>query len=220
MMKQKSGKQPLFALKYLAYDFIKVTAALPGLIWLRPRWIYAAPEAREYLRGGALVIANHVGFLDPVYLMYAIWYRRHRFVCGKEFFESKARWFFRAFRCIPIDRENFGLDSLRLIADELRAGSVVTMFPEGHISAEGGEEIAAFKPGMVLMALQGRAPVVPVYFQPRKHWYSRLRVVIGQKLDIIETYGTHPTMSQIDEIVTLLRGRVEELKAIAEERES
>lgn len=217
MMKQKSGKQPLFALKYLAYDFIKVTAALPGLIWLRPRWIYAAPEAREYLRGGALVIANHVGFLDPVYLMYAIWYRRHRFVCGKEFFESKARWFFRAFRCIPIDRENFGLDSLRLIADELRAGSVVTMFPEGHISADGGEEIAAFKPGMVLMALQGRAPVVPVYFQPRKHWYSRLRVVIGAPVSPASPDGGRPGMQQLEQLVGRLENEMKRLASLAGE---
>lgn len=219
MNEQKTGKQPLFALKYLAYDFIKVTAALPGLIWLRPRWMFASPEAKKPLRGGNLVIANHVGFLDPLYLMYAVWYRRHRFVCGKEFFETRARWFFRAFRCIPIDRENFGLDSLRLIADELRAGSLVTMFPEGHINGEGGEEIAAFKPGMVLMALQGRAPVVPVYFRPRKHWYSRLRVVIGEPLDIVKTYGTHPSLGQIDEIVSLLRGRVEKLKILAEKKE-
>lgn len=219
MNRQKSGKQPLFALKYMAYDFIKVTAALPGLIWLRPRWMFASPEAKKPLRGGNLVIANHVGFLDPLYLMYAVWYRRHRFVCGKEFFESGARGFFKAFRCIPIDRENFGMDSLRLIADELRAGSLVTMFPEGHINGEGGEEMAAFKPGMALMALQGRAPIVPVYFQPRRHWYSRLRVVIGQKLDIIGTCGPRPTMRQIDDTVSLLHSRMEELKAIAEEKE-
>ena len=31
---------------------------------------------------------NHDGFFDPIYLMFAIWYRRHRFICRKEFFDS------------------------------------------------------------------------------------------------------------------------------------
>ena len=215
MNQDKKSRAKLFSLKYLVHDFIKVTAALPGLLWLRPRWKYENASARKRIRGGAVVIANHIGFFDPVYLMFAIWYRRHHFICGKEFFDSKYRWWFEHFLCIPVDRQNFNMNSLRQISDELKAGSLVTLFPEGHIN-DGSGAMAAFKSGMVLMALQGKAPVIPVYLRPKAHFYSRLTVVIGEPIDIIARYGKRPSMQQIDEIAAELQHKEEELKKIAE----
>ena len=146
--------------------------------------------------------------------MFAVWYRRHHFICGKEFFETKSRWLFKNFLCIPVDRQNFGMDSLRQITGELRAGSLVSLFPEGHIN-DGSGQMAAFKSGMVLMALQGRVPIVPMYFKEPVRWYNRLRLVIGEPIDIVARYGTRPSLSQIDEIVALLQDREEELKKLA-----
>lgn len=212
---RNEARTKLFSFSCLFYDFVKLTAALPGLVWYRPQWRYESSAARARLRGGNLLIANHVGFFDPIYVMLAVWYRRHRFVCSKEFFEGRKRILFQGFRCIPVDRENFGLGTLRLIADELKAGSLVSLFPEGHINVEGGQ-MAAFKSGMVLMALQGKAPIVPVYCRPKPHWYSRLRLVIGEPIDIVARYGSRPSLSQIDEIVSVLQTKEEELKQIAE----
>ena len=214
MNEEHPKKNKLFSLKYLVYDFVKVTAALPGLIWLRPSWKYENKEAKKRIRGGAVVIANHIGYFDPIYIMMTIWYRRHHFVCGKEFFESGARWWFKQFLCIPVDRQNFSLGSLREISDELKAGSLVPIFPEGHIN-DGSGEIAAFKSGMVLMALQGKAPIVPVYIKPKAHWYSRVKMVIGKPVDIIARYGARPTMRQIDEISAELQQKEKELEQIA-----
>ena len=217
MNKEIAKKPKLFSFRYLFYDFVKVTAALPGLLWFRPKWIYETPAAKKRLRGGKLLIANHAGFFDPIYVMYAVWYRRHHFVCGKEFFAGKQRRIFQAFQCIPVDRENFGMASLRQIADELRSGSVVSLFPEGHIN-NGSGQMAAFKSGMVLMALQGKAPIVPVYCRPKPHFYSRLRLVIGEPIDIIAQYGNRPSLSQIDKIVEDLQTKEEALKTLAEHR--
>ena len=107
--------------------------------------------------------------------------------------------------------------SLRQIADELRSGSVVSLFPEGHIN-NGSGQMAAFKSGMVLMALQGKAPIVPVYCRPKPHFYSRLRLVIGEPIDIIAQYGNRPSLSQIDKIVEDLQTKEEALKTLAEHR--
>ena len=214
MDQKRPQRAKLFSLKYLVYDFVKVTAALPGLLWLRPRWRYENKEARRRIRGGAVVIANHVGFFDPIYVMFAIWYRRHHFICGKEFFESKSRWWFERFLCIPVDRENFQLNSLRQISDELKAGSLVPLFPEGHIN-DGSGRMAAFKSGMVLMALQGKAPIVPVYCRPQAHFWNRLTVVIGEPIDIIARCGKRPSMQQIEQIAADLQSKEEELKQIA-----
>ena len=217
--KEKPGdKAKLFSLRYLFYDFVKVTAALPGLLWFRPKWIYESPAARKRIRGGCLLIANHDGFFDPICVMTAVWYRRHRFVCDKIFFTGKKRWLFQHFLCIPVDRENVGMDTLRTIAGALKSGSLVSLFPEGHIAGKeesGQSGVAAFKSGMVRMALQGRAPILPVYCRPKPHFWSRLRMAIGEPIDILERYGPRPSLSQIEKIADELRQKEEELAILA-----
>ena len=213
-------KAPLFAWKYLFHDFVKVTAAIPGLIWFRPKLVYESEKARHFIRGGALVVSNHNGIFDPIYLMFGIWYRRHHFICRKDFFESGARFFFKHFLCIPIDRDNFGMDSLREITRELSEGSLVTMFPEGHVNGSvgagsvGGGRMDSFKSGMVLMALKGNAPIIPVYARPRKNVFSRLVFAVGEPIDIRETYGPRPTFSQIDEAAAMIQQKEEQLKTL------
>ena len=196
------------------YDFVKVTAALPGLIWFRPKWVYENERARKRIRGGALLIANHYGFFDPIHLMMAVWYRRHRFICRKEFFESRAAWLFRGFHCIPIDKENFSVDSFREITGQLSAGALVSMFPEGQVARQEG--IAAFKSGMVLMAIKGGAPIVPVYLKPRKHFYSRQVLAIGEPVDVRALCGPRPGMAQIESAAELLHRKEEALRAMTE----
>ena len=214
MEQKRTNRAKLFSPRYLVHDFIKATAAIPGLIWMRPRWIFETKAARKRIRGGALLIANHYGFFDPVCLMFAVWYRRHHFICGKEFFESRFRWLFKQFLCIPIDRANFNFNSLREITDELKKGSLVSIFPEGHIN-EDGDNLGAFKSGMVLIALQGRVPIVPVYVKPKAHFYNRVTFVIGEPIDLFARYGRRPSMSEIDAIAQELQQKEEELKQIA-----
>ena len=212
-MNKAEKNNRLFSFRYLFYDFVKVTSAIPGLIWFRPKWRFQNENARKHIRGGAIAISNHDTFFDPIYLMFAIWYRRHRFICRKEFFESWAKLMFRGFLCIPIDKESFGIDSFRVITDHLKSGHLVSMFPEGQVNA--GEEIAAFKSGVVLMAMQGKAPIVPVYIKGKKHFWKRVVFVIGEPIDIRALYGERPTFAQIESIAQLLREHEEELKAFA-----
>ena len=200
---------------YIVYDFVRVTAAIPGLIALRPKLVYENEAAKQKLRGGVLLIANHVGFFDPVNLMLSIRYRRHHFVCIKDFFEGNRikRWLFTQFHCIPIDRENFSMTSLRRITDELKAGHLVSMFPEGHIVGEG--DLGPFKSGMVLMALRGNCPILPVFLKPREHFWNRLIVAVGEPVDLRREYGPLPTLSQIDEAAEKLREKEKKLQEIS-----
>lgn len=202
----------LFSLQYWFYDFVKITAALPGLLVFRPKFVYENERARKKLRGGALLIGNHIGFLDPIYLMIAIWYRRHHFICMAEFFRSKARWIFEHFLCIPIDRENFSVDSFRQITEHLKAGEIVSMFPEGHVNEDTSGAVASFKSGMVLMAMRSGVPIVPVYVRKQAHWYERLVLVIGESVDITERYGARPSFAQVEELAKALHDIENKLK--------
>ena len=206
-------KAKLFSLRCFVMDFIRVSGALPGLLWLRPKIRYASKKAKKRIRGGALVISNHTSFVDPGYTMFVFWYRRQYFVCHKAFMETKAGPFFHAAGClIPIDADNFNIGSFRAITDSLKAGKVVTLFPEGHVN---GGEMMEFKSGMVLISMQSKRPIVPVYLKPRTHGCSRLKAVVGEPVDITALCGGMPAFSKIEEITRLLREREAELEELA-----
>ncbi|MBQ1944775.1 MAG: 1-acyl-sn-glycerol-3-phosphate acyltransferase [Ruminococcus sp.] len=213
MSVQKKAK--LFSLRCLLMDLIRITGALPGLVWLRPKIRYTAKQAKKRLRGGVLVIANHTCFIDPACMMYVLWYRRLYFVCHQAFVETKAGPFFRAAGClIPINADNFSVGSFRSITESLRDGKAVTLFPEGHVNK--GDEMLEFKSGMVLISMQSKRPIVPVYLKPRRHWYSRLKAVVGEPVDITSLSEGRPAFSKIQEVTALLKKREEELEAFAE----
>jgi hypothetical protein len=69
---------------------------------------------------------------------------------------------------------------------------------------------------MVLMAIRSGAPIVPVYIKPKKSFFSRLNVVIGERVSVMELYGERPTFAQIDVAAKLLYEREEQLKNLAD----
>lgn len=198
---------------YAFYDFVKLTAALPGLLWFRPRLLFENDAARRRIEGGALLIANHIGFFDPAYLHFAIWYRRIHFVCLQQFFDSSWAWFFRGVHCIPIDKQNVGMESVRLIIRCLREGKLVAMFPEGHVN-DGSQGLDAFKSGVVLMALRSGCPIVPVYIRPKEHWCERLTMVIGEALDVKELLRGQPGVAGMEAAAMQLQQKEEQLKQL------
>ncbi|MBP5208340.1 MAG: 1-acyl-sn-glycerol-3-phosphate acyltransferase [Clostridia bacterium] len=214
---KKKKRKPLFSLEYLPFDFVRITAA-PGLLWFRPKIIYESEAAKQKIRGGALLISNHIGLFDPMYLMMAVWYRRHRFICKKELMEHRLGFWLKLFRCISIDKNDMSFNSMRQVTDALRSGELVSMFPEGQVSLQ-SEAPAGFKSGMILMSLQGNAPIIPAYIKPRKHFYSRLVVVIGERFSVTDEYGPRPKFSQLDEAAARLHETDIRLAKLAEGKE-
>ncbi len=216
--KDSVKKAPVLSFRDFPYDFIKWTAVPPALLFVRPKKIYPSKEAKKLIRGGAVLISNHTGFLDPVYLMTGILYRRHRYVCIKDFFDRPVvGFFFKLFQCIPIDREHFSTESFRTIVDRLEQGQLVVMFPEGRINFE-TNDTAAFKSGMVLMAIRAKVPIVPVYVEKRTKWIHRVRMAIGKPVDVPALYAEKPTFSRIEEIAALLHEEENKLEQICKQQ--
>ena len=213
--KTKKPKAPLLSFKYLATDFIRVTGVLPGLVWLRPKYVYENENAKKKVKGAAIAIANHSTFYDPVYISFALWYRRHRFVVKKEIYDSKAHTLLKWGRCIPIDPENAGLDSVKAVTAALKEGELVTMFPEGQVS-HSQTQFNQFKSGVVLMAFKGKAPIVPIYIRDKRSFFDRMLFVFGEPIDIEKECGTMPTFSRLDEISQKLYHKEQQLEKIAE----
>lgn len=210
MKKEKNKKN------YFFYDFVKITAAIPGLLWFRPKRIYVNEKAKKKIKGGALLISNHSTNIDPIILMFAVYYRRHHFIATKEVFDTKIkRFLFENFHCIEIDRDNFGMNIFRNIIDLLKSGKLVVMFPEGHVTK--AEEVQKFKSGMVLMAVSSKKPIVPVYIKVRKSIWHRQCIVFGEPINPVEVLGTMPSLADMDRIADILREKEIELKLIADQ---
>lgn len=200
---------------YLLYDFVKITAAIPGLLWFRPKKIYVSKKAKEKIRGGALLISNHSGDIDPIILMFAIWYRRHHFIATTDLFNTKLkRWLFEGFHCIEIDKENVSMNAFREIVGRLQNDKLVSIFPEGYLTRN--EEIQKFKSGAVLMAVTAKKPIIPVYIKQRKNIFQRQCVVIGEPINPMEMCGKMPSLAEMEKIAESLREKEKELKQIAD----
>ena len=194
------SKKHVLSFRYLIFDFIRVTA-IPGLLWFRPKNYYLHEEDHHRIKGGALVISNHITLFDPMYLMLAIKSRRHHCICMDELFAGKKlkRWMFtKGFLCLPISRSKPEFGQIKDIITALKEGCLVSMFPEGKINDD-KEGIQDFKSGMVMMAARGNAPIIPVYIKRRKHFWSRLETAIGSPVDI-STFKSGNTLTHEETI--------------------
>ncbi|MCQ2496349.1 MAG: 1-acyl-sn-glycerol-3-phosphate acyltransferase [Lachnospiraceae bacterium] len=213
MKNKKSGG---YSFLDFLYDIIRWFIIITGLPIFRPKYIYENEAAKKHVKGGALLVSNHVHLVDPMYLMLGIWYRRNHFIIAEEVYNKKfLSIFLKISGCLPVNRENVSLDTFRNIVDRLKQGRMVTIFAEGHINTD-ESKIDAFKSGMVLMALQSGVPIVPIYMKKKKHFYSRIVFVIGEKIDIDDGSGKRPGLAKINKIAEQVHERELQLKEIGD----
>ena len=107
--------------------------------------------------GGVLLIANHISYVDVVVLQLAcprpIRYVGHWGLRRTPFFA----WCFRMSGAIAISSKH-PLDGMRAAVRALKAGEVVCICPEGHISRTG--QLMEIMPGFGSMARQANVPVI------------------------------------------------------------
>ncbi|MEC9340085.1 MAG: acyl-[ACP]--phospholipid O-acyltransferase [Pseudomonadota bacterium] len=120
------------------------------------------------VRGGVLLLGNHVSWLDWAMLQIAC-PRPIRFVMERNYYERwYLRWFLDLFGVIPITRGGSAraLDSMR---NALTNGEVVALFPEGHLTHSG--HLSTFRTGFERAVGETGAVIVPFYL--RGLWGSR-----------------------------------------------
>ena len=157
---------PEFLMRFLSWVLVRT------LYRLRARGIDHIPD-----EGAALVVCNHVSYMDALILAASI-PRPVRFVMYYRIFDIPVmRWIFRTAKAIPIAGAREDPALMRRAFDEIDAaladGQVVGIFPEGRLTADG--DIAAFKSGVekiLARAAQAGRPVPVVPMALRGMWAS------------------------------------------------
>ena len=114
--------------------------------------------------GAALLVCNHVSYMDPMLLM-ANLPRPARFVMYYKIFNAPLlRFVFRTAKAIPIAGYKQDPEILQhaydAIDEALAAGELVCIFPEGALTRDG--DIATFRNGVEKILARRPVPVVPM----------------------------------------------------------
>lgn len=200
---------PEFLMRFLAWILINIfyrvqTAGLENI-----------PET-----GPAVVVCNHVSFMDPILLGGSI-RRPMRFVMYYKIFQLPLlRFIFRHAKAIPIasarEDEQLMNNAFDKVDEELKAGNIVCIFPEGGITRDG--EIQRFRPGIEKIIARRAVPVIPVALgRLWGSWFSRrkgggIRKLPGRLLARVPVNIGEPvaaddvTAAKLELLVRTLRG--------------
>ena len=136
--------------------------------------------------GPLIVASNHSQYADPVLVCVAI-PRRLQWMAKKQLFGFPFRKFFEFIGSFPVDREGGGRGAIRAALAFLTEGWALGIFPEGTHRGAGTSREA--KSGVVVLAVRGGAPVLPVYVGRLPGPLSRLRgkklhIFVGEPIDL------------------------------------
>ena len=195
------------------------------LSWLMVRTLYRLDlhgiERHVPDEGPALIVCNHVSYMDALILSAAI-PRPVRFVMYYRIFNIPVmRWIFRTAKAIPIAGAREDLQTMQqafeAVDQALAEGELVCIFPEGALTKDGN--IAPFKGGVNRILERRPVPVVPMALQGM--WASmwskrdsrlgrmrvprRLRAHVGVHA-LAPVDGSKATPASLEQLVRILRG--------------
>lgn len=108
--------------------------------------------------GGAILISNHLSHLD-VFVLGLLLPRPLNYVARSTLFVPGLGFLIRSVGGFAIQRDGRGSEGFKETLRRVRAGGIVTFFPEGTRSETG--ELGEFKPGIVALASRAGVPIVP-----------------------------------------------------------
>jgi 1-acyl-sn-glycerol-3-phosphate acyltransferase len=112
--------------------------------------------------GGAVLVANHVSWLDPIIVPLAL-PRKPAFLAMEELWRMRAvKFAMRAYGplAIPLQRGTVDASAMRRARRALEDGHLLIIFPEGGISPDG--ELRPFHRGAALLAALVHVPLIPI----------------------------------------------------------
>lgn len=147
----------VYVVRIIPQNFLRFVALALIKLTYRVRVLHAD---RVPAKGGALLIANHVSYIDA-FIISAACERKVRFIASDQF--HKMRFigpFLTLFDVVPVSPTR-AKDAIVSVSEAVAAGDLVCIFPEGQITRTGF--ISEIRKGFELIARRGHVPVLPVY---------------------------------------------------------
>jgi cytidylate kinase len=192
----------------LWYQLVRHILAILATIVFRWR---ATGQRNVPAAGGALLVSNHVSFLDVVFLGVPL-RRPLNYVARSTLFVSVLGWFIRSVGAFPIQREGIGASGVKETLRRLRAGGIVTLFPEGTRSRDG--KLGPLKPGIAVLVQRTGVPVVPAGLAGTfEIWPRSRRIPVPHPIRIHYGAPIYPAdLAGLDSeaITALIRNRMEQ----------
>ena len=159
----------------LVYRLVVVGMNLP--LVLRGQYIHTLGREHVPPPGDKLVVAGaHVSALDPFIIAKAMPGHHVQFMAKKELFGPVTGQIIRAGGSFPVDRSGNDVVAVRTALRVLKDDGTLGLFPEG---TRGGGQMQG---GVALIALRGRAPVLPVGLRrDGRRWLVRFGPLIEPK---------------------------------------
>lgn len=167
--------------------------------------------------GPILLVANHLSFLD-VFALGVLLRRPLNYVARSTLFKPLLGFFIRSVGGYPIQRDGMGSQGFKETLKRLKAGGIVTFFPEGTRSPDG--ELGPLKEGIGTLATRSRAVIIPTGLAGTFEAWPRWKK-FPRPYPIRVHYGTPILPEALDglgnaEATALIRQQL--LEAIAEAR--
>ncbi len=161
---------------------------------------------------GAIVIAgNHKHILDQC-ITIAATKRMIHYMAKKEYFDGKFAWFFGAMGCIPVDRQNTDIRSVKSAMKVLRKGGAIGIFPEGTRNRTDAM-LLEFKPGAATLAKKTDAYIVPFGLTGDYKFRSKNLIVrYGTPFKVGDMTAEEANEKLYREVERLMREGIEEQK--------
>lgn len=163
--------------------------------------------------GGVILCANHISNHDALVIGVAT-KRPISYLAKQELFKYKIfNGFLNSLKIIPVDRDKPSMDMLKRVTKELKSGGVIGIFMQGRRARKSLSEpdMTDYKAGVVLFAIKGEAPVVPIYLQSRYLPFSKVHIRIGKPISFEEMYGKRVRTPELEPLATQIMKAIEEL---------
>lgn len=130
--------------------------------------------------GRVVLCSNHISILDPIVLAIVV-KRPIAFMAKKELFENKIlNKIINNLGAIPVDRQGTSLSAVRKSLKTLKDEKILGIFPEGTRVKE--IDLDNAKPGVSLIGIKSKSPIVPIYIESRYRPFSKIKVNIGEPI--------------------------------------
>ncbi len=131
------------------------------------------------LEGRCILAGNHTSNLDSYLLFRST--KRVIHILGKiELFNGPFGFIFKGMHLIPVDRDRKSPGALRKSIELLKREEVIGIFPEGTFHKN--SIILPFKPGVIKMATESNAPIIPFVIIGKIKLWSRPKIIYGKPI--------------------------------------